>query len=145
MRALLLLVPAGLLAAPAAAQPRAAEPPRRDIVLPPEIADGRMVDQMGDMVGALTRAFMNLPVGEVEAAIENRPVTRADRMKTVRSESGMSERELQGEIERSKVAMKQGGQAMVRALPVITDALNRAGDEIARAIANMPSPNYPRR
>ena len=142
MRPLFLFVPALLAATPAVAQPA---PPRANIVVPPEIGDPAMIDRMGDVMGAIARAFMNLPVGEVQAAIENRPVTPADRARTVRSESGMSDRELDESVERGKVAMKQGSEAMVRSLPVITDALNRAGDEIARAIANMPSPAYPRR
>lgn len=139
MRALLLLVPAMMIAVPAAAQPRP------ETALPPELTDPRVMDQLGDVMGAVTRAFMNLPVGEVEAAIENRPVTPTDRAKTVRSESGLSDRELDQQIEQGKVVVKQGGQAMVRTLPVITEALNRVGDEIARAIANMPSQVYPRR
>ena len=145
MRPLFILLPAMLAASPALAQQPRGPEPGPETVLPPEISDPAMVDRLGDVMGAVAKAFMNLPVGEVEAAIENRPVTSADRRKTLRSESGMSDRELDQSIERSKVAMKQGGQAMVRALPVITEALNRAGDEIERAIANMPSPAYPRR
>ena len=146
MRPLLFVLPALLLSTPALAQqPRAPEPPRAMPAVPPELTDPRTLDQLGNVMGAVMRAFMNLPVGEVEAAIENRPVTSADRRKTVRSESGMSDRELDQQIEQGKVAMKQGSQAMVRALPVITDALNRAGDEIARAVGNLPSPTYPQR
>ena len=113
--------------------------------LPPEITDGRMLDQLGDVAGVLAKALMNLPVGEVEAAIENRPVTRDDRQKTVATEMGTDAREIDSEVERGKVAMKQGGQAMIRALPVITRELGRIGEQIDRALANMPSPTYPKR
>jgi hypothetical protein len=41
--------------------------------------------------------------------------------------------------------MKAGGQAMARALPVIVESLNKAGQEIERATANLPQPGYPRR
>jgi hypothetical protein len=126
------------LATPAAAQPAPAPQ------LPPEITDGRMIDQLGNVTEAMARAVMNMPVGELEAAIENRPVTREDRSKTVRSVSGMSDREISESVERGTAATKAGTQAMVRALPVITEALNRVGDELARAMANLPSPNYPR-
>jgi hypothetical protein len=88
---------------------------------------------------------MNLPVGEVEAAIENRPVTAKDRQKTVATEMGTDARGIDSQVERGKVAMKQGGQAMVRALPVITRELNRVGEQLDRALANMPSPTYPKR
>ena len=132
-------------AAPAMAQPPSRPPaPQRPVDLPPEIADGRVVDQLGTMVGAVSKALLNLPVGEVEAAIENRPVTREDRRRTVGSESGMDERDVAQSVEESKVAVKAGGQAIARSLPVIRDALNRAGDEIARATANLPQPGYPR-
>jgi hypothetical protein len=131
-------------AAPAQAQYRQAEP-NRPVELPPEITDGRMIDQLGSMVGALTKAFLDLPVGELEAAVENRPVTREDRRRTVRSVTGTDERELGGQIEESKDAVKAGGQAVARALPVIRESLNRAGEEIERATANLPQPGYPRR
>ena len=143
MRPLYLLIPALLAATPAAAQQSAAPHPAP--VLPPEITDGRMVDQLGDVVSSLSKALLNLPVGEVQATIENRPVTSADRAKTVRSESGISEGDLDRQIADSKGAVQAGSQAMVRALPVVTEALNRVGDEIARAVANLPSPAYPRR
>jgi hypothetical protein len=127
-------------AAPAQAQYRQAEPE-----LPPEITDGRMIDQLGSMVGALSKAFLDLPVGELEAAVENRPVTREDKRRTVRSVTGTDERELGAQIEESKGAMKAGGQAVARALPVLREALNKAGEEIERATANIPQPGYPRR
>ena len=138
MRTTLALAPLLLLATPAAAQ--SAPPPQ----LPPEIADGRAIDQLGTVMGAIARAFLDLPVGEIEAAIENRPVSREDRGKTVRSVSGMSERELQRDIRQGMDVAKAGTQAMVRSLPVITRALNEAGEQIGRAIANMPSSAYPK-
>ena len=46
------------------------------------------MDQIGNMIGAVTRALLDLPVGELEAAIENRPATRQDRQRTVRSVTG---------------------------------------------------------
>lgn len=136
---------AATAASPALAQQSAPTPPAAAPQLPPELTDPRTLDQLGNVVGVLARAFMNLPVGEVEAALENRPVTAEDRRKTVRSETGLSDAELDREIAESKVAMKQGGQAMIRALPVITRALDEAGEQIGRAIANMPSPTYPKR
>ena len=132
-------------AAPVAAQPAPRQPhSASEAELPPEITDGRMIDQVGSMVGALTRAFLDLPVGELEAAVENRPVTREDKRRTVRTVTGTDERELTAGIEESKGAVKAGGEAMARALPVIREALNKAGDEIERATANLPQPGYPR-
>lgn len=145
MRKLLPLALFVAMASPAAAQvaPRTYESPRQSD-LPPEVTDGRMVDQIGSMVGALTKAFLNLPVGELEAAVENRPATRADRQRTVRSVTGTDEREVTSSIEQGKGAVVAGGQAVARSLPVIREALNKAGEEIERATANIPQPGYPR-
>lgn len=139
MRLTLALAPLLLLATPAAAAQPAPEPQ-----LPPEITDGRAIEQLGTVMGALARVFLNMPVGEIEAAIENRPVTREDQRKTVRSVTGMNERELQQDIRQGTQVAKAGTQAMIRSLPAITRALNEAGREIDKAIANMPSPAYPR-
>ena len=138
MRMTLALAPLLLFATPAGAQ--SAPPPQ----LPPEITDGRAIDQLGTVMGAIARAFLDLPVGGIEAAIENRPVTQQDQGKTVRSTTGVSERELQQDIRQGTEVAKAGTQAMVRSLPVITRALNEAGEQIGRAIANMPSPAYPK-
>ena len=143
MRPLLALALLSATASPALAA-EAPRPPAA-VSIPPEVTDGRMLDQLGTMVGALSKAFLNLPIGEVEAAVENRPVTGADRSRTVRSVTGIDERSLESEIEQGKGAVKSGGQAMARALPVVVEALNRAGDEIQRATANVPQPGYPRR
>ena len=71
---------------------RCAQPlPRQPMpapVLPPVLTDPAMADQLGRVAGALTRSLMNLPVGELEAAIEGRPATRADRARTVRDSIG---------------------------------------------------------
>lgn len=149
MRKLLSLALLAAVATPAAAQVAPPQPPRYSdpayAQLPPEIANGAAVDQIGNMVGAVTKALLDLPVGELEAAVENRPVTRQDRERTVRSVTGTDEREVNVGIAQSKDAVIAGGRAMARTLPVIREALNKAGEEIERATANVPQPGYPRR
>jgi hypothetical protein len=137
----LLLTPALLLAAPAAAQTAPAPTPQ----LPPEIASGQIVDQLQPVLRSLSHAFLNLPIGEVEAAVENRPVTARDRNKTVKDATGMNERELDREIAASTGTLKAGTQAMARSWPVISRALSQVGEEMEKAIANAPSPVYPKR
>ena len=135
------LIFAALLAAsPAAAQNAAPVPP-----LPPEVASGQIVDQLQPVLRALSRAVLNLPVGELEAAVENRPVTSRDRSKTVKDATGMSERELDREIAASTGTLKAGTQAVARSWPVISRALDQVGQELDRAVANLPSPAYPKR
>lgn len=140
MRKLFLIALLSTAAAPAVAAPAPREP-----ALPPEVADGRMVDQIGTMVGAVTRALLDLPVGELEAAVENRPVTRADRSRTLGSVTGTDERELAAGIEQGKGAIRAGGEAMARAVPVIREAIDKAAAQIDRVTANVPQPGYPRR
>ena len=70
MRLMFLAFPL-LVATPAVAQPIPAP------VIPPVLTDPAMADQLGRVAGAVTRSLMNLPVGELEAAIENRPVDPA--------------------------------------------------------------------
>ncbi len=142
MRAFLVVVPALLAASPAlAAQPIPAP------VLPPVLTDPAMADQLGRVAGAVTRSLMNLPVGEVEAAIEGRPPTRADRARTVRDSIGdpQVEQRIEQQAAASGRTIQAAGQALANSLPSILGAIDGARDEIERAVGNLPSPNYPRR
>ena len=144
MRLLLIAIPLTLAASPALA----AEPYRAP-QLPRALTDPAMPDQMGRVAGALTRALMDLPVGEIQAAIEGRPVTSADRRRTVRDLAGRGDadfdRRIEQQAERSGAAVQAGARAMAAALPSILDSIDRAADQIDRATANLPDPNYPRR
>jgi len=148
MRFTLALVPIAMLASPAAAQVPA-QAPADPIQIPPELTDPVMVDRVVDMLGPLSKAFMNLPVGEIQAAAEGRPVTPADRNRTLRDVAGRGdpnfEANLQRDIAASRVTMQASARAMASALPAITRALSQAASEIERATANLPSPTYPRR
>ena len=53
------LAPLALFASPAMAAPKEAPS------LPPELSDSAMADKLGKMAGALTRALMDMPVGEL--------------------------------------------------------------------------------
>ena len=141
MRATFFFVPLLLAAAPVAAAPR--DVPQ----LPPELSDPRMADQLGRVAGVLTRSLMNLPVGEVEAAIEGRPVTPADRARTVRDSVGdpYLDQRIAAEAAQTGRTMQAAGKALAASLPAIMAAIDQARDEIERAAANMPDPTYPRR
>ena len=142
MRAILILVPALLGATPAlAVQPGPAP------VLPPVLTDPAMADQLGRVAGAVTRSLMNLPVGEVEAAIEGRPVTREDRARTVRDSIGdpYVEQRIANEAAASGRTMQAATKALVGSLPAIMGALEGARAELERAVGNLPDPTYPRR
>ncbi len=141
MRAILILIPA-LLAAP----PALAAPPI-DPVLPQVLSDPAMADKLGRVAGVLTKSLMNLPVGEVEAAIEGRPATRADRARTVGDSIGdpyVAER-IADQAASSGRAMQAATKALSASLPAIMRALEGARGEIERALGNLPDPTYPRR
>ena len=105
MRTALFIVPLAVLAAPAVAQP--AEP---RIEIPKELTDPAWADRLTDVLQVLSRSMLELPVGEIEAAIEGRPATAADKRKTVRSETRMSERELSQHIEAARPAMRRANR-----------------------------------
>ena len=140
----LLILPLLSLATPALAQAYPAPAP-----IPPQIMDPALPAQLGRMAGALTHAFMSLPVGELEAAIDGRPATPADRRKTVGSETRRDnpyvEQDIQRDVASSAGAMQSSARAMQRAIPAIQQALGAAAAVIERETANLPSPAYPRR
>jgi len=96
----MLAIPFAFAAAPVFAQP-ASQP----VQIPPELTDPAFIDRIARMSDALSKALVNLPVGEIQAAT----------------------------------------QAFAKALPAITKALSEAADEMERAAANMPRPDYPKR
>jgi hypothetical protein len=149
MHAFQLILPLMLVASPALAQPPAPAAPPETIVVPPELTDPAMADKLGAMMQGLSKAFLNLPVGEVEAAVEGRPATRADRGRTIRElgrrEDPYFERDLDRQLADSRAVMQASMKAFATALPAMIKGLSDAGRELEKATANLPSPNYPKR
>lgn len=141
MRSLMIALPLALLAAPVAAAP--AEQPK----VPPEFSDPAMADKLGRMAGALTRALMDMPVGELEAAAQGREPTPADRAKRLGDLVGgpVAEREVEAKVAASGRQMQAMGKALVAALPSIMASLDGVERELERATANLPDPTYPKR
>ena len=117
--------------------------------VPSQLADPALPDKLGNVMQALTGALLNLPVGEVQAALEGRPATAADRRTTVRDLGRRSDlnfdRNLQQQIAGGRETMRAGMKAMAAAVPAIMKGVNEARGEIERAVGNMPSPVYPQR
>ena len=141
MRISLMLAPLALAASPALAQQ--AEPAGPSI--PPELSDPRNADKLVDVLKVLSGAFLELPVGEVEAALAGRQPTAQDRKRTVRNETKMSERQLQQQIEQSRPMMQASMKALMAALPAMMKGMAEAGKELEKATTNLPSPTYPKR
>ncbi|MEO5973133.1 MAG: hypothetical protein ABIP91_07210 [Sphingomicrobium sp.] len=154
MRPIMILAPLALAASPALAQSAPAPAPVgaapiEAISVPPELTDPRFTARIGDMMQALSKAFLNLPVGEIEAAVEGRRPTAADRRRTVREvgrrDDPNFERNLEAQIAGSEVAMEAGAKAMAAAIPAMMKGVQDAAREIEKATANLPSPVYPKR
>ncbi|MDP9424364.1 MAG: hypothetical protein M3Q19_16305 [Pseudomonadota bacterium] len=143
MRALLIAFPALLTAAPLAAQ---TAPPRADRQIPPELSDPAIADQLTRALVPLSKALMNLPIGELEAAMAGRAPTEADRRKRVRDEIGPEgERELAAHVAKAGPQMRAMQKALVASLPALMGALEGVEKELERATANLPDPTYPKR
>ena len=115
------------------------------MAIPPEMSDPRTTDRLVDAMKVLSKAFLELPIGEVEAALNGRPATAADRGRTVRSETQMSERQLQQQIEQARPMMQASMRALMSALPAIMKGMSAAAGEMEKATANLPQPGYPKR
>jgi hypothetical protein len=133
-----------LCAAPALGQSVAPPPPPVAIQIPPETAD-----RLADSIQSLSQALLDMKVGAVQAAIEGRKATPAEKKLTVRDLGRQKDpnfdRNVEQQIAAAKPRMEQSIQALNQALPEITQDLQRAQKAIERAMANMPDPNYPQR
>jgi hypothetical protein len=143
MRVALLALPLAALVTPAVAA--AAPAPQETAQIQRELTDPKWADRLTDAMLAMSKAFMNMPVGEVEAAVQGRQPTAEDKRRTVQSETGMSEQQLRRKIEDSRPAMEAGMKAMAAALPAIMKGFSDAQRELEKASANVPRPDYPKR
>jgi hypothetical protein len=141
MRAILLALPLTALASPSLAQ----QVPAPNYQLPPEVTDMRWADRLTDTMVVMSKAFLNMPIGEVEAAVEGRDPTAADRRRTLRTETGLTERDVRQQMDATRPAMQAGMRAIQAALPSIMKGLTDAQHELERASANVPRPDYPKR
>jgi hypothetical protein len=133
----LIALPLALLAVPAQAAPQ-------QIQIPRELTDPATVEKVTRMMDSLSNAFLDLPVGEIQAAAEGRAPTPQDRGRRIR-DLGATTADIDRQIAEAKPAVEQSMKAFATALPSITKALSEAADAMERATANMPQPGYPRR
>ena len=141
MRALLLALPLVLIPVPAMAAP--AEAPQAQI--PPELSDPAVADKLTRALGPLSRALMNMPVGELEAALAGREPTSADRSKRLSDHIGPEgQKELETMVAQAGPQMRVMQKALVASLPAIMAALGNVGKELEQATANLPDPTYPK-
>ena len=143
MRRLLFALPMLLTAAPLSAQ---AAPPPVERQIPPELSDPAMADKLTRMLGPLAKALMDMPVGELEAAIAGREPTAADKSKRMRDELGPAgQKDLEASLANAGLQMRAMQKALVASLPAIMAAFEGVEKNLERATANLPDPTYPRR
>ena len=139
MRALLLALPLALTPVPAVAAPA-------DHQLPPELSDPAIADKLTKALVPLSRALMNMPIGELEAAIAGREPTAADRTRRLSDEVGPEgQKDIEASIAAAGPQMRAMQKALVASLPALMSALGSVESELERATANLPDPTYPRR
>jgi len=145
MRKHLILLPLILVGMPAVGQPAPSEPPK----VPPQLFDPGMADRLAGTMQSLSKALLDLPVGELQAAVEGRQASPAEKKLTVRDlgrrDDPNFDRNFRQQIAQARPAIERGMKAMSAALPAIEKALDDAGRAIDRAAANMPDPTYPKR
>ena len=142
MRKASLILPLAILAAPAVAAPP--PPPPELIQIPPELTDPATADRLAGMAQALSKAFLDLPIGEVQAAAEGRPATAADRNMTVRDlgrrDDPNFDRNVERQIANARPMIEQSMKAFSQSLPAISQALTQAADQIRQVADNLPRP-----
>lgn len=142
MRATLVLLPLLMWATPVLAQAPA-------VHLPPELTDPATAEHLTRSMQAISKAFLNLRVGELQAAIEGRKPTRSEERLTVRDlgrrDDPGFDRDMQQRIASARPMIEQSLKTLNEALPSMLQGLKQAQQSLERAAANMPDPNYPKR
>jgi hypothetical protein len=149
MRSTLMLLPFILSATPALAQTASPPAPPPSLDVPPQLTDPAMADKLADAMQTLSKAFLDLPVGELRAAVEGRKASPAEKKLTVRDlsrrEDPNFERNFRRQMAEARPMIRQSMKAVADALPSMMQGLRQAQQSLERAAANMPDPTYPKR
>jgi hypothetical protein len=141
MRKELLILPLLIGASPAFAQPA----PQ----LPPELTDPATAQRLAGAMQAVSNAFLNMRVGDIQAALEGRPATPAERNMTVRDMARRDDPDFDRHFEHNMAkvgpTMQRSMQALNQTLPVVMHDLKDVQRSLERAVANLPDPTYPNR
>ena len=132
-----------IVAVPVAAQTPAPAAPPPDVQR--MLDDPAMADRLANAMDALSDALMNLPVGEVQAAVEGRKPTAQEKRLRVRDVARRDNVDVQRQIAEAKPMIRQSMKALSAALPAMMKSLDDMQQALDRAAANMPDPTYPRR
>jgi hypothetical protein len=138
----LIMLPLLLCATPALAQP--VEPQ-----LPQELTDPAVAQRLQRSMQVLSKTLLDLRVGEMQAAIEGRKASAAEKKLTVRDlgrrDDPNFDRRLDERIAAAGPVIDRSMKAVSEAMPSILESVSKARESIERAAANMPDPTYPKR
>ena len=140
MRLYLLAAPLLLASTATLAAPRQPEP---QIEIPPEMTDPKFIHQLMNMTDALSKAFLDLRVGEIQAVAEGRQATAADRNRTIGQIARISPQELDRQMAEARPKVEAATQAFARELPKLSRSLSEVAGTLQRAVDNMPQPYDP--
>src|SRR5439155_20121947 len=117
--------------------------------LPPQLTDPALADRLANAAQGLSKALLDIRVGELKAAAEGREATPAEKGMTVRDLARRDDpdfdRKIDRQIAEAKPMVRQSMKALNDALPAVMQGLEKAQQSLDRALANMPDPTYPRR
>lgn len=134
-------IAAALLASPAAAQD--ASP-----AVPKALTDPAMADRLARVMQAMSKSFLELPVGDMQAAIEGREPSASERGKTIgaieRARDPDFDRKFQQQVAGSKPMLESAMKALAASLPAMMEGMEKARGELEKGAANLPRPNYPK-
>ena len=148
MRKSLILLAALLSARPALAQAEPAAQPET-IQIPHQLTDPAAAERLTGVMHALSKAVLDIRIGELKAAAEGRQATSVEKQITVRDmarqEDPNFDRTIERQIAQTGPVIRQSMKAMSDALPAMMQGLQQAQKALERAAANMPDPTYPKR
>ena len=143
---ILFALPLMVAAAPAVAAPPTSRGP---IAIPPELTSPETAEKLGKMAGVLSKALMDLKVGEIEAIVSGREPTAADKQRTVRDMAVNGdpnfERDVERQVANAGPIIQQSMKRLTAMLPALMSAMEGMSDDLDRATANLPDPTYPKR
>ncbi|QIK96669.1 hypothetical protein G7076_09680 [Sphingomonas sp. HDW15A] len=143
---ILFALPLLVLAAPSVAAPQQG---RESIQIPPELTSPETAEKLGNMAGVLSKALMDLKVGEIEAIASGREPTAADKQRTVRDMAVKGdpnfERDVERQVANAGPIIQQSMKRVTAMLPALMSAMEGISDDLDRATANLPDPTYPKR
>lgn len=142
MRKILIIIPLLLCTSPALAQQ--APPP-----IPPELTDPATIHQIAGTMQALSKALLNIRVGEIRAGLEGRDPTPLEKNVTLHDLARMKDpnfdRHYQEKVASVGPELERSMNAMQRTLPRVMRDLKEAQRSLERAVSNLPDPTYPER